>query len=37
MDEATIVKVLHKILAPLPHNKALLWPEIQVRFDNQPF
>jgi hypothetical protein len=34
MDEATIEKVLHKILSPLPHNKALLWPDIQVGFDN---
>jgi hypothetical protein len=34
MDEATIAKVLHKILSPLPHNKALLWPDIQVGFDN---
>jgi hypothetical protein len=34
MDEATVTKVLQKILAPLPHNKALLWPDIQVGFDN---
>lgn len=34
MDEATIAKVLHKILSPLSQNKALLWPEIQVGFDN---
>jgi len=34
MDEADITKVLHKILAPLPQNKALLWPDIQVGFQN---
>ena len=34
MDETTTAKVLHKILAPLSQNKALLWPEIQIGFDN---
>ena len=34
MDEATIAKVLHKILSPVSQNKALLWPEIQVGFEN---
>lgn len=34
MDEATIQKVLHKILAPLPQNKALLWLDIQLGFEN---
>ncbi|WP_234263680.1 RIP homotypic interaction motif-containing protein [Hydrogenophaga sp. NFH-34] len=33
MDEATIAKVLHKMLSSLSDNKALLWPDIQVRFE----
>lgn len=34
MDATTIEKVLHKILSPLPQSKALLWPDIQIGFDN---
>lgn len=34
MDEKNIEKFIYKILSPLPENKALLWPEIQVRFEN---
>jgi len=34
MDEATIKKAFHKILAPLQQSKALLWPEIQIGFEN---
>ena len=34
MDATTIEKVLHKIISPLPQTKALLWPEIQIGFDN---
>ncbi len=32
MDEADITKVLRKILAPLPQNKALLQDDIQIGF-----
>lgn len=34
MDESTIAKILYKILSPLSDNKALLWHDVQVRFDN---
>lgn len=34
MDESTVTKVLHKLLSKLPHKKALLWPDIQVGFEN---
>lgn len=34
MDETTVTKVLHKLLSPLSQNKALLWPDIQVGFNN---
>ena len=34
MDEVTIKKVAHQLVSALPQNKALLWPEVQIGFQN---